>query len=502
MPPTAIPCLPVGDLDDALDYYTTVLGFEAIAGQRQPGALPGALLRGHGVSMRLVEAGGEEWRDRPRHHSFDAVFLVDRPRSLRLRLDDSGARFMHPDDLGPGWDGFFGVADKYGNTLGFGPAPGPAAAVKRAVGDPLDDLRRRNHERRRAAEERGHLEEFRAFYEGLADRRGIFYLFFSGRLLQWVAKCLSYVPDDVNLVLLGSDLPPDELEWVRTSTNRPFHHVRLRLDDQVAWEFLFAVNRHDFGWIDSDCLVLDPALFAELSTMDGRSALNCTWSWDGGYGFPLANTFLLYVNASVIRALREKGVPASPYSYDYDWQNLRIPGRRAYSRRPTRAQLARLRGVVPADAQGRPRTPHGMLYFDTMVMYQLVARSLGHPIHQVRALEGFGHLRGRDVQDESSDELLHIGGVSKADVLTGLTGFFHDSDVRVLYLVAELVILTEHAARLPAYYQRRLEEVTATLAGHGLSPQAACRLIEDHLTQVRGMSRRSVEAIVAGARLT
>jgi hypothetical protein len=484
--------LTVGDLGEAVAYYQSILGFEPIRDVDPPPGI--AFVRAHGITVQLSEGPPREWTEE-RHRTFDAVFLVERPGRLRSELDDRGAQFMHPDDLGPSWSGFFGVSDKYGNALGFGPVTGPVATVKRAVADPLDELEHRLHEWRRAREEREHVEQFRAFYEALPDKRDIFYVFFSGRLLQWVAKCLRHVPDSVNLVLLGSDLPPEELDWVRRNTDRPFHHVRLRLDDQMAWEFLFAVNRHHFGWIDSDCIVLDERVFADLTALDAGTSMNCAWSWDGGYGFPLANTFLLFVNADVVAAVRDRA-PTSPYSYDYRWQNLQVPGRRAYSRRPGRGQLRALRSLVPTGADGRPVPPHGMLYFDTMVMYQLVAHSLGHPIRQARALEGFGHLRGRPVQDESSDELLHVGGVSKADALEPFIGYFHDSGVRILYLVAELLILAEHAPSLPPYYARRLDELTATLDHHGHTPAQARALIEDHLTGVRGMSPHAVRTLL------
>src|SRR5271165_7100103 len=98
--------------------------------------------------------------------------------------------------------------------------------------------------------EREYLAKFLSFYEQLPDKRNIFYVFFSSALLHWVKTILAFIPDRVNIVLIGSQLKQGELEWLRTAQNRPFHHIPMRVDDKTVWEFLFEVNRHNFGWLD------------------------------------------------------------------------------------------------------------------------------------------------------------------------------------------------------------------------------------------------------------
>ncbi len=482
---TAVPNLPVGNLAAATEYYRDVLGFRPVGA---PGTTS-AVLAGHGTMVRLRQAvDGEIDKIRAsKAWGPDAILFVPNPRGLRRRLDARGADIIAAPELGPDWTGFFGVADPYGTVLAIGPSTGPLALARQWVAGPVDTFSSRVHEWRRAREEAVHLDEFRAFYTALDDKRDIFYLFFSDQLLHWVRKALRHVPADVNLVLLGSCLPDDELEWIRTNVDRPFHHVRLRIDDRIAWEFLFAVNRHNFGWLDSDCVVLDSRLFHQLADLAPRMSLNCTWAWDSGFGWPLANTFFLFVNVDAIAEVRRHGADPNPCSHDYEWHRLLVPGRRCYSRRPSRGQLRLLKGLLPPGPDGRPATPHGMSYYDTMVMFQLLARACGFTIHQVRDLEGFGHLRGRPIQDESSDELLHIGGGSRADALSELTGFFHDTPTRLLYLIAEYVML-DGATALPAYYANRLDQIRAALAGHGLGPRDAENLIRQHLVRDRGLS--------------
>jgi hypothetical protein len=489
-----IPSLEVGDLTTATDYYRRVLGFETLAVYDETVAF----VRGHGVTLQLCCAPGAELPGSPAcgRGTPDAVLMVNQPGQVWRSLNDRCADLLGPDCLPPEWAEFFGVTDCFGNLLGIGPVKTRRAAVRRQAGRLTGDAALRLHERRRAREEARHIEELRTFYRGLADKKDIYYMFFSEGLLHWAVKALSYVPENVNIVLLGTGLPEAEAEWIARNVSRPFHNIRLRIDDQIAWEFLFEVNQQSFGWLDTDCLVLNGDLFGELAALDPATSLNCAWSWDSGFGFPLGNTFFMFINERAVALLRKQGPWASPSSYHYWWENLHVPGRRCYSRRPTGAQIKRLRGILPAGDSGRPATPSGMPYFDTTVMYQILARSYGLGIGRVRELEGFGHLRGRPVQDESSNELLHIGGVSKADALDELSGFFNSTGVRLLYLVAEYIMLDGVADQLPPYYADRLAQVVAALARNGLTPEAAEDLVRQHLMETRQMSEDAAGAVL------
>jgi hypothetical protein len=471
-----------------------VLGFETVT--EYDGTV--AFARGHGVILQLRKVPGGESARAPScgPAAPDAVLLVDQPQRLWRLLDDRCADLVGSDCLPAEWAGFFGVTDCFGNLLGIGPTRTRRAAARRLAGGLASEAALRLHERRRARAEAVHIEEFRAFYSGLADKKDIYYMFFSEGLLHWVVKALSYVPADVNLVLLGTALPETERAWIAENAGRPFHNIRLRIDDQIAWEFLFEVNRQSFGWLDTDCLVLNGDLFGELARLEPGTSLNCAWSWDSGFGFPLGNTFFMFINAAAVAQLRRQGLGASPSCYHYWWANLHVPGRRCYSRRPGRAQIRRLRSIVPEGESGRPATPRGMPYFDTTVLYQLLARSCGLTIRRVRELNGFGHLTGGPVQDESSDELLHVGGVSKADALDELSRFFNNPDIRMLYLVAEYIMLDGAAGQLPPYYAARLEQVNSALASHGLTPESAEDLVRRHLAEVREMSADAVAAVL------
>jgi catechol 2,3-dioxygenase-like lactoylglutathione lyase family enzyme len=481
--------LTVPDLGRSLRYYREVLGFQTISGNGRV-----AVVGGHGLRLQLREdakaAGAPDSRGTP-----DITLRVRQPGRVRRALDARFADLVEPADLAPGSDASFAMVDCDGNTLGIAPSRMLCGPARRRLAELTDDARIRLSERFRHREESAHLASFRRFYQRLGDNRDIYYLFFSEGLLHWVSKSLSCIPAATNVVLLGTALPAAEVAWLQEHAGRPFHHVRLRIDDLIAWEFLFAVNEANFGWVDSDCLVLNPDLFGELARVDPGTSLNCAWSWDSGFGFPIANTFFMFVNAHVISALRRQRIAVTPSTYRYSIANQHIPGRNCYVRRPTRAQLTRLRTIVPAGPDLRPATPQGMSYFDTTVMYQLLARTRGYPINQVRDLAGFGHLQGRAVQDESSDELLHIGAISKADVLDEFSTHFHSRDIYLRYLIAEYLVL-DGATTLPARYADRMAKVTAALGRNGLTPSAAEEMVRQHLAQERGLSAAAVDAVL------
>jgi hypothetical protein len=486
------PRIPVPDLVEATGYYQDVIGFAPV-GPAGPG---GQEVRGHGVRLRLVPVPVPASASASATPARTVDLRVWHPRSVRLRMDEREANLVRELELADPRDARFAVRDCYGNVLRFSSDPRPLLRAGGRLAARYDDVRVGVSEWRRRRLEARHVAAFRSFYEQLPDRRDVFYMFFSRGLLHWVRKSMSFVPPETNLVLLGSDLPEQEREWVRTSVPRPFHHVDLRIDDQVAWDMLFQVNRHPFGWLDSDCLVLEGGLFAEMSRLPSGASMNCTWSWESGHGFPLANTFFLFVNGDAITEVRRQGLRPSPYAHDYSWQRIRVPGRRCYARRPSAPQVRRLRTLMPTDAAGRPATPYGMGYYDTMVMFQLLARTCGYQINQVRQLEGFGHLRSRPVQDESSDELVHVGGVSRADPLDDHNAYFHDSAVRLRYLLAEFVVLSQSADTLPAEYRERQADLAQRLAAAGIEAETGRRLLTEHLVEVRGLSAARAQAVV------
>lgn len=337
---------------------------------------------------------------------------------------------------------------------------------------------------------------FREFHGRLPDKRNVFYMFFTGGLLHWVAKAAHYVPDDVNLVFFGSALPADEQEWVRDTLGRPFFHLGQRINDKIAWTFLFGTSEQNFGWLDIDCFVLNSQLFADMTHIAPRDVVNAAWWYDTGFGFQLSATYFQFFNAGVLAELRAAGLGATPNCYACHPVSCPVPGQRFYSEPLTRRFRRQLLTVVPADEAGQPRAPAGDTYFDTTVMPQLMARSMGF---------GAGHVRdlgrrawNRPGLEEISDELIHIGAVSYSSVLSESYQPIESPGIALRYLLADYVALGATGG-FPAGYAGRRELILAELAKSGLSPAAAGQAARRHLTEERGLSAQAAELVLAGS---
>lgn len=291
--------------------------------------------------------------------------------------------------------------------------------------------------------ESGHLREFQRFYASLPDKQDIFYMFFTSGLLQWAARTTSFVPQDVNLVLLGSDLQQDEIAWIRENLRRPFHHIRLHVDDRAVWEFLFATNRHNFGWIDVDCFVFHPGLFAEMTSIEPKTVASSIWSFKAPGGVDMLSTFFVFLNAGAISAVRSQ-VAVSPDAYSHEL--IRRPGNSyAFTKLVTPAHAGWLKKVLPTDKNGRPVYVNEDGYFDTLQVYQLIANALGFQVKRVRPLT----LR----EQLSSNEIIHIGKVSYYRRYRNRS----EPELQKLYallLRADFVLLSEMQGQLPREYDR------------------------------------------------
>lgn len=350
--------------------------------------------------------------------------------------------------------------------------------------------------------ERRELEEFRRFYEELPHQRDVLYLFFSSSLLHWVGTVLRFLPESVNAVLIGSALTPAEVAWLRTSQPRPFHHIPLRVDDKTVWEFLFAVNRYNFGWLDIDCFVLEPAVFSEMTAMADDVCMSSAYSYDGHGGVRVVATHFVFVNARVRDAIRATGVEVSPCTYSYvsDREGRHVP--QATTRVPTRRQLALLRDQLPLDRSGRP-VPPSMIkekffspVFDTLVLYQFLAKALGHRVQFVRRVSSIA-----GTPESYSSELVHIAAASYFRTLKQYEDYRPphlteaDREQIVTYyrllLQFNFLLLSKRLSGLPAEYGDLHAELRAELRRLGIPEPAVAPTMRGFL-QAMGTSGDAV----------
>lgn len=304
--------------------------------------------------------------------------------------------------------------------------------------------------------EEEHLEAFQAFYAGLRNKQAIFYSFFTAGLLHWVWHSARLAPADANLVLLGSALDPEEQDWLRR-LGRPFHHIALDVDDKTVWEFLFRTNRHDFGWLDIDCLVLNPALFGEMARIEPDVLANCVFSFRGRDCLDVPLTYFIFLNAGVIRSVTAR-VPVSPCTYSYRRSRAARRGAYAFARVLTPELIALLAKVLPRGSDGRPLFLSEDSYYDTLQVYQAAAQALGFRLHKVRPI-GW---------EAASDELVHVGKASYYRTRWDDPDSPEKRHSYALLLQTEYLLLVGIRDQMPARYGQLLEELSNELAILGI----------------------------------
>jgi catechol 2,3-dioxygenase-like lactoylglutathione lyase family enzyme len=499
----SLPCLLVDDLPRASEYYREVLGFSRTELLGQPPAAVLARRAEGAVLLQRSSAPAQPYTQRRyAPQAWDAVIYVADIDRVAADLHRRGARVQVGIGIAHVSDHTLEVRDDWGNLLAFAATPAglrehARAAMQRVI---PASTRIGLRDQRLARVERPHLEEFRAFYDQLTDQNDIYYMFFAGGLLHWVVNAERHIPGDVNLVLVGSALSPAEQDYIRAHLKRPFHNIRLGVDDNTTWEFLFAVNRRNFGYIDIDCFALNPALFGELAQIPDDVAVNAIWTYEAAPGIPIGCTHFTFINAAVVQELHRRGRDISPTNYDWAGSDIPSLHSRTYCRLPDARQRRMLLEVLPPDDRGRPLPPGEAPFFDTLVAYQVVASATGFRTNRTRPLvhrtqaslhtPGTG---GRTWQQDMSDEVIHVGGVSY------YWKFFHLPEFRRLYLAVEHAMLSQVPDGLPPAYAARLDLLQRELGYLGLSDADAADLVWHHLETDRGLSADTVGKVLSRA---
>lgn len=496
-PARGVPCLLVGDVERAVAHYRDVFGFPDAARFGDPPTTAVVSGRYGQVLLQLSsdDAAGYSHRRSGGQH-WDALFLVDGIERLAEDLRARGARIQVGLGITAVSDQTLEVRDEWGNVLAFAGAriglPAKVrSAVSRAVPTGLGRVVRHRHRRREEAPE---LTRIRAFIDGLDQSSPPFYMFFTQGLLHWVRSAERLVPDDVNLVLIGSALPTEEQEWLQANTSRPLHNIELGVDDNTTWDFLFECNRHGFGYIDIDCFVLDPDIFRDLTTISPDVAVNAVWTYETDAGQPIACTHFVFVNTAAVADLRARKSYLSPANYDWAGATISLLHPRDYCRVPDRRQREVLLKVLPPDDRGRPSPPGNAPFFDTLVAFQVGAYAGGYRTERVRPLvhrtQATVNAETPQWQQDLSDEVVHVGGVSYYQ------RWFHSPRLRGMYLAAEHALMAPVVATLPPAYAGRIRALETELAHLGLDPAKSAAMVHSHLVADRGLRPESADRIL------
>lgn len=360
--------------------------------------------------------------------------------------------------------------------------PAPYLAPTR-LGRLRDSLIRKYWVRKLAKREKVYRDAFERFYAGLPSHDNLFYMVFPNGLMHWVDRTAGCIPDHVNLVLVAMNLSDEEQAWLRQRFDRPFFHIPTKVDDQTVWHMLFETNLKPFGWVDVDLFVLNASLFEEMATLNPKTSVNGAWSFRCPGGFDVLSTHCLFVNTDAVKDLRQKGHRVSPCVHTYEGTPLGRFYAHAYSHIPSKRDIEVIRPLLPADDQGRPMYPSATYEkfwfqgFDTMVLYQLVARGHGYRLNKVRELSGISA-----TPEHYSDELVHVAALSY------YRGFVHHQDHRLqhyyaLLLQFDYLVLARALERnlgLPASYTALLDELGTELERLKIQPEQCSRNVRNY----------------------
>ena len=271
--------------------------------------------------------------------------------------------------------------------------------------------------------------------------------------LHWLSKMLEFVPSDLNLVIIGSNLTEQEIEWIRSCTKFPLCTFRTFVEYDSLWEYFFAVTTDDFGWIDIDCFVLEPKVFRELADIEPNVAINSCWSdTHDDTDLPLLRTGFFFFNHAVLCRLREAKAPVSPRQSDLTGsiinrrRRFTLGNSMIYYRMWSEEDRHLLVELFTAHANGRPK----VRVLDTLRFYQLVAHYHGYRSYRVRDL-GCSIGDGRPIY---SDELIHVGQMST--YARWVTRFRRPNEKAIRRLAFEYSLLSASVEHLPDVY--RLQE--------------------------------------------
>ena len=298
-------------------------------------------------------------------------------------------------------------------------------------------------------------------------------MFFTSGLVHWLVKALEFVPSNVNVVLIGCMLTSDELNWIRENIpDRPFHHIRVPVNDMHVRDSLSNVNQYHYGWLDIDCFVMQPDIFDEMTAISDDVAINCTWSKPPDQLFPwdILCTCFLFINVDVLKKVEAQGYSISAWA---DSQHERD------FRRSRTKEMQLLRAFLPIGDKDE-------LWCDTLVRYQLIANALGFRLNRVR------DLRGTWPGDTTwgyffSDELIHAGQVSASQARRKPWPEWYNILMQANYLLLRHVDQVHH---LPAQYSEMERKFRAE---NGVDLQHSKRTVREFLEQ-RGCSKNIISS--------
>lgn len=154
--------------------------------------------------------------------------------------------------------------------------------------------------------------KFRAFQDQYADRLGgHFYVIVMPRTLHFLLPCLDLLAGRVSVLLLGNGARAWERKFLKAKYSElPFFELRTLPGTSVAHgdviSLLLAHNDSNFGILDHDCYVLDPAVFAQLDPGPRDCLLGVFPGFSTRTGIFYPETFFLFFHTQLLRELMQR----------------------------------------------------------------------------------------------------------------------------------------------------------------------------------------------------
>lgn len=297
--------------------------------------------------------------------------------------------------------------------------------------------------------------QFINFYNQKTNKKQIVYTFFTGGLLFWLKKMLEYVPQNVNLILIGANLDEDEKLWI-SLTGREYILFDSYVDDTFIWELLFETNQYDFGWLDIDCFIFDSSLFNMMFYFpSSQYFLNAIWSWKSNFGIKYFNTYFLYISYAALKEIQDI-VVVSPRKYVYSQSK-----KNGYYCTSEEMKVL-LQDYIPWGTYPQNLlTANKLPYFDTMLMYETIAQKLGFKGRKILPL------RSDIMQMYFSNEILHVGDSSKYADAKRSSKFVGAN--YLIYLEISYVLLKQSITNLPSRYEKLMDKLNVEIQNNNLT---------------------------------
>jgi hypothetical protein len=201
-----------------------------------------------------------------------------------------------------------------------------------------------------------------------------------------------------NIVLIANGLCEEEVAWFETNYPRcPLISVGQTLHHHQVINSILMNWRQNFGLLDYDCFVTDPAVIQQLTNIPEDAAFSTAYSIrNTDLELVIPETFLVFLNAKRIQELVRK------YQVDariYFWPRLKGKTREAIE----------AMGIRP---ERMPET--NKPYFDTLRVLMLLSLSEGLRIERVRQFE--------DPRGEAAS-VFHVGSISRPGAISDTYSF-------------------------------------------------------------------------------